>query len=51
MGIPILLLLILLYVARNELGLKGILLCLLISVALFFGCALLGLSRYCFITL
>jgi hypothetical protein len=51
MGIPILLFLILLYVAGDELGLRGILLCLTISATLLFGCAVLALSPYFFITL
>ncbi len=51
MAIPILLFLILLCVAREDLGLRGILLCLAISTVLFFGCILLILSPYFFITL
>ena len=51
MASPLIVFAVLLWVGREDLGIKGISLCLLISIALVFGCGLLNLSPYISIAL
>jgi hypothetical protein len=51
MGVPLLVFMILLWLGREDLGLKGILTCLLICVVLLLGSAFLHISPYVFIAL
>ncbi len=49
--LPLLGCVVLLWLGWDELGIKGILTCLLICAALLLGCILLGVSLYVFIAL
>lgn len=51
MAIPLIVFVVLMWLGREELGFKGILICLLICVGLLFGCALLNISPYTFTAL
>jgi hypothetical protein len=42
---------VIIFIGREELGLKGVITCIVIWFALLFGCRMLGLSLYCFTAL
>jgi len=51
MALPLIFFVVLLWLGREELGLKGSGLCLLICAALLLGCVFLNISAYVFIAL
>jgi hypothetical protein len=51
MALPLLFFVVLLWLGRDELGVKGIFTCLLICIGLVSGCALLSISPYVLIAL
>lgn len=51
MAVPLLAFWAILWVAREELGFKGVVFCLLLSAVLFAACLILGISLYVFIAL